>query len=240
MFVIGATTHTAFYDPTANSWAAGPDTPGNFGAVDAPAAELPNGHIVYAADNSPNFTTPFHPPTKVFEFDPVAGTTTEITPPDPLLANGPSYVTRMALLPTGQVLFSDSGRQLWVYTGDGAPTPSLRPAINNISYNGGGVFTLTGTQLNGQSAGSGYGDDVENDSNFPIVRLTTATGNVYYCRTSNWSSVGVDGGDPGTQTVNFTLNSGVTAGNYAVTVVGAGIPSFPSFINITQDEVSGL
>jgi hypothetical protein len=80
---------------------------------------------------------------------------------------------------------------------------------------------------------------VESDENYPIVRLTNSTGNVYYCRTSNWSSVGVNGGVV-LQTVNFTLNPAVTAGNYVLTVVGAGIPSFPVFVNITHNEVNGL
>lgn len=237
-FVIGANNHTALYDPSTNTWAAGPDTPSGFGADDAPAAETPNGHIVYAADNIPAGL--FKPPTKIFEFNPVAGTTVEITPAgDPQLLSIFSFATRMLTLPTGQVLFADSSTQLWVFTGDGGPNPALRPVVNNVAYKGGGIFTLTGKQLNGQSAGAGYGDDAESDENYPIVRLTSSTGNVYYCRTSNWSTVSVDGG-AALQTVNFTLNPAVTAGNYALTVVGAGIPSFPVFVNITQNEVNGI
>jgi hypothetical protein len=194
---------------------------------------------VYAADNGNNVGRPFQAPTKVFEFDPVAATTVEITPPDPNLASSVAFTKRMLTLPTGQVLFVDGSRQLWVYTGDGGPNPALRPVVNNVAYNGGGIFTLTGKQLNGQSAAAGFGDDAESDENYPIVRLTSSTGNVYYCRTSNWSTVGVDGG-AALQTVNFTLNPAVTAGNYALTVVGAGIPSFPVFVNITQNEVNGI
>ena len=236
-FVIGANNHTALYNPATNRWTVGPDTPGGFGADDAPAAELPNGHVVYAADNVAIGL--FKPPTRVFEFDPVTTSTVEITPSDSRLLSIPSFVTRMLTLPTGQVLFSDGSLQLWVYTGAGGSNPALRPVVNNLAYNGGGIFTLMGKQLNGQSAGSTYGDDVESDENYPIVRLTSSIGNVYYCRTSNWSTVGVNGG-MALQTVNFTLNSAVTAGNYELTVVGAGIPSFPVFVNITQHEVNGI
>jgi len=42
------------------------------------------------------------------------------------------------------------------------------------------------------------------------------------------------------QTVNFTLNTAVTAGNYELTVIGAGIPSFPVFVSITPHEVNGI
>ncbi|MBV8348960.1 MAG: hypothetical protein JOZ49_15970, partial [Mycolicibacterium sp.] len=64
--VIGANQHTALYSPTSNSWAPGPDLradlsgPGGtlrgalFGADDAPAAVLPNGRVILAADAGPN------------------------------------------------------------------------------------------------------------------------------------------------------------------------------------------
>jgi len=64
--VIGANQHTALYNPAKNSWSAGPDIHGvlsnpfgrvqhaNFGADDAPAALMPNGHVLLAADAGPN------------------------------------------------------------------------------------------------------------------------------------------------------------------------------------------
>jgi hypothetical protein len=147
-------------------------------------------------------------------------------------------VTRMLVLPTGEVLFSDGSRQLWIYTPDGPADEASRPIIDAITYNGGGVFTLTGRQLNGQSAGSSYGDDVESDENYPIVRLVRA-GTVYYGRTSNWSNTGVRTGDV-SETADFTLPAGLTApGNYSVEVIGAGIASFPVFLDITAAEIAG-
>jgi hypothetical protein len=99
------------------------------------------------------------------------------------------------------------------------------------------AFTLTGKQLNGQSAGASYGDDDQMNSNHPIIRMVDQTGNVFYARTTNWTSVGVDG--PTTpETVNFTLNLAITPGNYSLIVSGAGISSFPAFIEITLDEVN--
>jgi hypothetical protein len=145
----------------------------------------------------------------------------------------------MLVLPTGQLLFSDSSSQLYVYTPDGSASFAIKPVINNVVYNGGGVFTLTGKQLNGQNAGSAYGDDVQMDENYPIVRLSNSAGQVYYCRTTNWSLTGVGTGTV-PETVNFTLNPAlVTPGNYSVTVSGAGIISFPATLNITQAEISG-
>jgi hypothetical protein len=243
IFVIGATGHTALYDPSTNTWSAGPDimgtlngNPALFGADDAPGAVLPNGHVLFAADAGPTLGT-FHSPTQLFDYDPDANTIGPASPaiPDGLLATRSAYVTRMLMLPTGQVLFSDNSSQLWVYTPDGAPLPAARPVINGVVYSGGGTFTLTGQQLTGQSAGSAYGDDVESDENYPIVRLTNADG-VFYARATNWSTVDVAAG-PGT--VDFTLHGGMMPGNYSLVVSGAGISSFPVFINITADEIAG-
>jgi hypothetical protein len=183
----------------------------------------------------------FSPPTQLFDFNPSTGVIGPLSPaiPDGNLTTSPAFPKRMLILPTGQMLFSDASNQVWAYTPDGAPNPALRPVINGVTYNGGGNFTLTGKQLNGQSAGAAYGDDDQMDSNYPIIRMVNSTGNVFYARTTNWSSVGVDGGST-LQTVNFTLNPGLPAGNYSVIVSGAGISSFPLFVNITQDEVNKL
>jgi len=66
VLVIGANQHTALYNPSNHTWADGPDIQGvlrnpfgtvrhaNFGADDAPAALMPNGHVLLAADAGPN------------------------------------------------------------------------------------------------------------------------------------------------------------------------------------------
>jgi hypothetical protein len=138
---------------------------------------------------------------------------------------------------SGSKLFSDGLGEVFIYTPDGTASPQYQPVINNVVYNGGGVFTLTGKQLTGQSAGAAYGDYAEMDENYPIVRLVSS-GKTYYCRTTNWSSVGVATGSTA-QTVNFTLNPALTPGNYALIVSAAGISSFPVAVNITTAEVSG-
>ena len=311
IFVIGANQHTALYTPTTNTWAAGPDMMGTlsgvsfpFGADDAPAAVMPNGHVLFAGDFGPGVNTTgnttsgsaiitgipstvgyltgwgvsgtgipssttilsvdspsqihinknatatntgvtlkigttFDKPTQLFDFDPATSTIGPVSPaiPDANLDNSSAFVTRMLVLPTGQVLFSDSSTQLWIYTPDGSAPPASRPVINQVVYNGGGVFTLTGKQLNGQSAGSTYGDDVQTDENLPIVRLTNSTGQVFYARTSNWSSTGVATGTT-LVTTNFTLNPAMPAGVYSLIVSGAGISSAPLFVNITQSQVN--
>lgn len=246
VFLIGATGHTALYTASSNHWVAGPDIlgilpsgPALFGADDAPAAVLPNGHVLLAADAGPTLGV-FQPPTQIFDFDPAMNTISPVIPPIPVnLTFTQAFVTRMLVLPTGEVLFSDSSHQLWVYTPDGSPKPRALPVISRVTYNGGGVFTLAGRRLNGQSAGSAYGDDVESDENYPIVRFTNAAGNVFYGRTTNWSNTGVGRG-AGRETVDFTLHPSMTPGTYALEVSGAGISSAPAFIDITTKQIRGL
>jgi hypothetical protein len=309
---IGASQHTALYNPIWNNWTAGPDISGTlngiaspFGADDAPGAILPNGHVIFAADagasqftSSGNITAgspvitgipstalfqvfwsvngpgipggayiasvdsasqvtisspatattsgdaiswggTFSNPTELFEFDPVMNSIHQITSalPDGNLPFEGSYPTRMLILPTGQLLFSDSSSQLWVYTSDDGPNPFLRPFITKVNYQGGGKFRLRGLQLDGQSSGASYGDDDQMDSNYPIIRMVDSHGNVLYARTSNWSKIAV--GDDGFETVDFTPNPEVTPGDYWLIVSGAGISSFPYPIEIKRDEVKG-
>ena len=75
------------------------------------------------------------------------------------------------------------------------------------------------------------------DSNYPIIRMTNASGQVFYARTTDWSNVGVAGGTA-PETVKFTLNPALPAGIYTVIVSGAGIQSFPVVLNVTQAEVN--
>jgi hypothetical protein len=300
VLALGANGHTAIYKPGTNTWAAGPDTVGLlggqpflFGADDAPAAVLPNGHVLFAADagnglastgtlaagspavtgipstaqlqigwavigagvpggtvirsvdsgsqvtlsqnatqtlsNAPiQFGSIFSPPTRIFDFDPAANAVAPVSPaiPDLLLNVRSSFMTRMLMLPTGQMLLSDSSTQLWIYTPDGATHRDLRPQISSVAAAGYGVFQLTGTQLSGQSAGSAYGDDVQSDENCPIVRFADAAGLTYYARTSGWSYIGVGGG-AAPQTVEFALNPQMPPGTYLMTVSAAGLSSEP-------------
>jgi hypothetical protein len=236
VWFLGANSHTAFYDPSTNSWAAGPSIPNNGsgqlqGADDAPAAMLPNGHVLLAVDH-PLFGNPL----TVYEFDPATNTYANVTPAVAgLSTNVPAFRSRMLMLPSGQVLYTTGGSRLAVFTPDEGPSDSWRPAVASISASG-STFTLTGTQLNGLSAGASYGDDAEMDSNYPIVRLQDGAGTVAYARTSNWSSTGVaTGATP--ETVDFTLPSGFNPGIYLLNAVANGIAS-PTALHVQMTPTS--
>jgi hypothetical protein len=235
VFFEGATGHTALYNTHNNTWSPGPDiigslngSPALFGADDAPGAVLPNGHVLFTADAGPTSGV-FSAPTEVFDYNPSTNQITQVSSPDPNLPFEPSFPTRELVLPTGQVLFSDGGAQLFVYTPDGSTPPLQKPIVTGVTVNQ-GVYTLTGLQLNGQSAGSTYGDDVESDENYPIVSLkNSVTGQVFYARTFNWSNTGVQTGLLNPETVNFTLPAGMPKGIYLLTESGAGVQSLDPF-----------
>ncbi len=219
--------NTAYYDPGTDTWTAGPVIPNQLGADDAPGAMMPNGHILFAADHLvPSY---FTGPTSIFEFDPTAQPPnlpyTDVTPPSSVIdLSGPAYPTRMLMLPSGQVLLGNGGRQLAVYTPMGNPSNAWKPTISGITSDGRGTYTLTGTQLNGISEGANYGDDAEMSSNFPLVRLTASNGRVYYARTFNWSSTGVATNSTPV-TTQFTLPANLPEGTFNLTVVANGIAS---------------
>ena len=76
------------------------------------------------------------------------------------------------------------------------------------------------------SEGASYGDDAQMAENYPIVQLTSTTGNVYYARTFNWSSTGVATGTTPV-TTQFALPAGLPDGQYSLAVTADGIASAP-------------
>jgi hypothetical protein len=237
VFQIGALAHTALYDTNTGTWSRGPDIPGNYGSDDAPAAILPDGHVIFLADAGP-FRGTFSPPSHMFDFDPTNDSITDITSTLPSalqtqLAGQSAYQARLLMLPSGQLLLAPDnqgggGNRLYIFTPSNGPDPSWQPTVASVTDNGGGAYTLTGTQINGISAGSSYGDDAESDSNYPIVQLTNlTTGVVSYARTTGWTPGVSAVGDSTIQSVNFQMPSGAPVGVYSLVVSGAGIASDP-------------
>lgn len=250
----GANGLTAIYDPTTNSWSQGPTLPSVYlrnpvGHLvltqltmgDAPGAVLPNGDFLLALSpavfaNSLGETFPA--PTELYEWNPQTNVFVNVTPPFSVTAqaHSNSFVDSMLVLPTGQVLLTNSTNQLAFYTlapNDG-PQFNWLPTITSFTYIkppfGGNPFanasyTLAGTQLNGPDEGAAYGDDEQMAENYPIVELSNGTGPVYFATTSYWSSTGVATGNT-PQTVIVTLPT-MPGGTYSLTVIADGIASVP-------------
>jgi hypothetical protein len=200
------------------------------GADDAPGAMLPDGHFLFLADHYV-----FKSPTKMFDFDYTTNSLTDITSTLPQsiqssLASGPAYSRRMLVLPNGHLMLDTGTYQFWDYAPSGAPQSSWQPTIAGIVQGTGSnsnVYTLTGTRLTGISQGASYGDDVECDTNYPIVQLTGPSPGtaVHYARTTNWTPGVSKAGSTTSSTVQFTLPANLANGTYTLKTIANGIAS---------------
>jgi len=249
LFVIGATGFTALYTPppVANqpgTWVLGPSIPQvnpnqPLGPVDAPGCVLPNGNVLFSASPITNPAS-FWPPTFFFEYDPVANTITNV--PAPTTSGNPCYLGRLLILPNGQILYSYYSNIVSLYTPSGAPDPVWVPTITACptSVRRGKTYTLFGRQINGLTQGSYYGNDASNATNYPIVRLeSTSSSSVYYCRTSNFSTMGLQTGTA-IHSCSFTVPSSVPIGSYRIVVIANGIASAGRNISVTTKRFKEL
>jgi hypothetical protein len=202
--------------------------------ADAPAALLPDGNILFAA--SPGDWTSseqFPCPTHFFEMAFGTNTITQVadnddnannTPGNPLrcVPSDPmhfpglnSYQWNFLVLPTGQVLATETDTpNVWIYTNPGTPNPAWAPVIDTYpaTVTAAQTYQLTGTQFNGLSQGANYGDDVQGNTNYPVVRIVTnKNGHVYYQPTWGGNTRSMA---PGVATtVNFTVTGAMAAAN---------------------------
>ena len=229
-FFIGGSSNTALYTPSGNTspgtWTAGPPIPNGQGVPDGPAAMMANGKILCAVSPAPfGPTNVFTSPVSFYEYDYSVGsigafTATNIPGPPLLPSTWPTFSTVMLDLPDGNVLFSFGQPQLYVYQPDPPVLAAGKPTLGSISVSASGTYKLTGSLLTGLSAGAAYGDDAQMDSNYPLLRMTNATGKVSYGRTFNWSS----------STAQFTLPQRVLTNgpvSYSTVAVANGIASEP-------------
>jgi PKD repeat protein len=230
-FFIGGTNHTAFYTPSGNNtpgtWVAGPDVPNGYGMPDAPGTMMANGKILFACSPQPTSSVEFATPTLFYEFDYLTNTFTEVNPPSTANVGAISQQYCLLGLPDGSVLCGlsqdNSSAQYYIYTPDGTPLASGKPAIDAVTKLNCTSFMITGHGFNGISEGSAFGDENEDDTNFPIIRLTSG-GKVYYARSYNWNSTGVQRGNAN-DTTYFTVPESLPNGNYSLSVIANGIAS---------------
>src|SRR6185369_9924854 len=232
VFAVGATPNTAVYNSSTGVWTAGPTFPNNLDSADGPASILPNGNVLVAV--SPGI---FNSGIQFFEFN---GTTLTSVPNTPNGPGEPSFVGRMLVLPTGQVLFTDGSTDIRVYTASGTyqaawqPTITSSPSAVTVGTTG---YSISGTQFNGLSQGAMYGDDAQAATNYPLVRITNnATGHVAYAKTHNHSTMGVATGSTIVST-QFDVLAGTEIGPSTLQVVANGIPSDPVAVQVANSSL---
>ncbi len=132
------------------------------------------------------------------------------------------------LLPTGQVLETDGSTDVEVYTPVGKAIASIRPVIRSVptTLTHGDTYAIDGRRLNGWSQANAYGDDDQQATNYPLVRITNdATGDVFYARTHTFSAMPVASNAP--VAAQFDVPNGIELGVSKLVVVANGIASEP-------------
>ena len=220
---------SAIYDVAGNTWAAGPTPPNGLDQADGPGALEPNGKVLEML--SPGL---FAYPCQFMEYDPTSSTLAfTASQPDNCPANGDmtnsdsSYYGHLMVLPTGEIMFTDFSSNVEIYRPVPGVVASAKPTIlaaSTILKKGSVNNLLYGKQLNGLSEANAYGDDFQNATNYPLVRLTnTSTGHVYYALTHDDSTHSIA---PGTiMYTKFDVPSKVPTGTYSLVSVANGIAS---------------
>lgn len=208
--------NTAIYTPPAiptdpGTWTPGPKIPEDNSAVDTGAVLLPSGNVLVLALSGQNY-----------EFD-----GTRFIP-------GVFAPGGMLLLPNGQVLINylDTNK---IYTpANTSYDPAWAPRITDFpaTVTRGSSYLISGQQFNGLSQAMSVGDEFENATNYPLVRITNqATSHVFYARTHHHSTMGVATGDAIVST-HFDVPAGMETGSSSLQVVANGIPSMPATITV--------
>ena len=245
VFAVGASGYTAIYTPPAanstatGTWAIGPAMPSGLNVEDGPAALLPGGNVLFGGSPGGSGTG-----LKYFEFNGSA----LVSVPAPLRASSDAtYYTQLLVLPTGQVLFVDGSNTVEVYTAASTeiPNPSWAPTILNVSSTtltaGTANYLITGTQFNGLSQATAFGDESQNATNYPLRITNNSTGHVFYARTHDHSTMGVATGSAPIST-SFDVPATVEAGASTIQVVANGIASTPVAVTVasTAPTISSL
>jgi hypothetical protein len=234
VYQICGTPHTAVYDPLTGNWTTGPDIPAIDGALDVadgPAALLPSGNVLMQASPGVFLGGPSH----FFEAkikDASHVKLTQVSEP----ADAPnmnSYQARMLLLPTGEVFWSSDDGDIEIYTPQGKPAKAAVPTINSVAKTltkGSTNNAITGVGFNGVSFGGYYGDDVQESTNYPIVRITNnGSGHVCYGNSHDYATGISDGTVTSAQ---FDIPASCETGKSKLVVIVNGVSSVSSKVKI--------
>lgn len=218
--------HNGVYTVSSNSWTEAPDFPGSFDIADGPAALEVNGNVLMFA--SPGI---YQTGGQMFEWN---GSTLNEVPNPPNAPTDSSYYGHMLMLPTGQIMFTDFSNDVELFNSAGSQYTGWTPTVllPFTSFQVGQTYVLMGSKFNGASQNNAYGDDFQDATNYPLVRFTSnSTGNVYYARTHDHSSMQV--GYPGPTYTHVDIPATMPTGGYKMQIVVNGIASqnYPVGIN---------
>jgi hypothetical protein len=222
VFATGASSvgagNTSIYNVSTGTWTPGPPFPGMLDIADGPGILLPDGNVL--VDASPGI---YQLGVEFFEWD---GTSLNQVPGNTNAPTDSSWYGQFLMLPTGQVMYTDLSNDVEIYTPSGTTWPGIAPSatLTAAVIQRGSSFVLFGTKFNGISQDGMYGDDAQNATNYPLVRITNvATGHVFYARTHDHNTMAV--GYNGPTYTHVDIPSNVETGASYLEVVVNGIPS---------------
>jgi hypothetical protein len=229
------------------AWTAGPAIPAtqgrnpqSQGSKDGPGALEPGGMVLFPVAPLDGQRNNYNSPCSFFECD---GTTiTRVS--DPPNSDCPTYVGRLLVLPSGDILWAredDAG--IYLFQSTDAPQGAWRPVVTAAPgvLTPGTTVNVSGRQFNGLSSATAYGDDHTAATNYPIVRIRNRqSGRIRYCRTANHSIATQNGTQPsmGVATLNTIVTTRVAIpgdielGAADLFVVANGIPSEPFAVTV--------
>ena len=219
ILVLGATKKNGIFTPGgpsgAGSWTTAADTPEPFNHGDAPSIVEPDGKVLTVGTNDE--TGEGFAAGVFYEYDPTADAWSLVS--TPFTFTNAEAVTLLAL-PNGQIWVSGPGNsRAWLYTPAGAPQIEWKPIITGVSAPTIGQLLLTGTRLNGTTAGGDDGDDNKMATNFPVVSFTDGAGRVFYGR-----SFDLDTMIPGAcASASVVPPTSLPDGTYDVDVAASGV-----------------
>ncbi len=228
----GASGANALYSTSTGTWSAAPSFPviegQQYDVADGPAAVLPDGNVLL--DASPG---EYNTPVQFFLYNAKTGKLAKASNP-PNAASTSSFYGFMLTLPNGQLMYNDRFGDMVLYTGGGKAAKAWAPAVTSVptALAAGGSYTLSGTQLNGLTQDTAYGDDYQDATNYPLVRITNnASKQVVYARTYGMTSMSVTPGQ--SSSVQFTVPATIGSGASTLVVVANGIPSAKVKVKVT-------
>jgi hypothetical protein len=194
--VLGAFGNNAIFDPTTQAGSIsnvkqspqvfpGTFNVGNLGGThEAGHTITPTGRALIAAHSENGFH-------KFLEYDAPSDTFFDVSfGADPVITetnNTNGGMVSQTLLPDGSVLVASShDKSLYVYRPAGSQLTTFgRPSLSTITGpDANGVYTLTGTTLNGLTNGANRDDEGSSYTSFPVVSVTSGTTTRYAIITS--------------------------------------------------------
>jgi hypothetical protein len=227
----GGTGHNAIYDTRMGNWSRAPNFPiiagQQYDIADGPGAVLPDGDALLEA--SPG---DYRPPAHFFLFN---GSALKRIPDAPDSSAEASNYGYMLVLPTGQIMLDARLGHLYLYNAGGTPKRDWRPTVISTPtrLTAGATYRLTGRQLSGLTQGAAYGDDFQDATNYPLVRITNDRSHrVFYARTTGMTSMSV--APRALSSTYFMLPRQIATGPATLLVVVNGITSPPVRVTISS------